>query len=471
MGDLVTYRAISAIAIFVVGIMVWALFRAPYLTATSLFNRLFIIVAITSAFFSAVSSAIGFGLLTSQESDDLFRNYILPPAFGVFVFFVAVAIWVGGAELVRNRDWFRSFNNDQGTPGIFADLLFFFERCVKLFILIPILAIILFFVSTWTSVVGIAGVDAVRYTYNQELSRLQTDCSGIIAFRANDQLFIDDLGVAIRDVKRAAQREQESGGQTGLRGKGATADYINGVAQWLSALEESALKIIEDDKARINKNPYEQSVCARKVNDLRTHLSRNAFENYDLWARTFETDFENFRLTLNTWRLDRRLLLFIEQQLANFDRANPKPFIRNTQNGSIQANVIEQYSSDVTDALKSLVRKQKLRKPPKPLLSDSELSPERGLEILTSWFNKQKTEATLTTNTQTQKPRSRSRAVVESETIKTLSIVGPRDAVLKNAQVFSDVWALALAWDYASYILLFVFLLFPSAERSARYKD
>ncbi|MEO0851207.1 MAG: hypothetical protein AAFY04_07345, partial [Pseudomonadota bacterium] len=55
--------------------------------------------------------------------------------------------------------------------------------------------------------------------------------------------------------------------------------------------------------------------------------------------------------------------------------------------------------------------------------------------------------------------------------IPGLSVITPRDAVLKNFQIFSDVWALAMSWDYASYILLLAFLFFPSAERAAGFKD
>ncbi len=382
--DLLTYIALTSIAILSIAGMVWAFFNSKPMAATSLFNRLFIIVAVTSAFFSAVSSAIGFGLITSQESADFFRNFVLPPAFGVFVFFVGVAIWVGGAELVRNRDWFRGLVRYTGVAGFFADMIFFLERSLKLFVVIPILATILFFISTWTSVVGIAGVDAVRHTYGEELSRLQTECTGIIAYRKNDQLFLDDLNAAARDVARAADREQNSGGQTGLRGKGTTTDYINGVAQWLSALENSALKIFEENKSQ--NSPYSERICTERVDGMRIMLSRNAFENYDLWVREFETEFEDFRLTLNSWRLDQRLQNFLEQQLANFDRANPVPFTQSGRLGELQRGVIESYSKEVTDALKSLLRKQKARKPPIPLPSAAEKSPERGLAIFTTWF-------------------------------------------------------------------------------------
>ena len=95
------------IILMMIGALTVTVLTSRRLEGSSLFNRLFIIVAVTSGFFSAVSSAIGFGLITSQESTDFFRNSILPPAFGAFVFFLAVAIWVGGAELVRERDWFR----------------------------------------------------------------------------------------------------------------------------------------------------------------------------------------------------------------------------------------------------------------------------------------------------------------------------------------------------------------------------
>ncbi|MEO0611981.1 MAG: hypothetical protein AAFY83_01505, partial [Pseudomonadota bacterium] len=137
--------------LILIGTMTYLILTARQLRGSSLFNRLFIVVAVTSACFSSISSAIGFGLITSQENEDLFRNAVLPPAFGMFVFFVTVAIWVGGAELVRNRDWFRAL---EGRSGPMADGLFFLERVVKLFVVIPILAMILFLVSTWTSVVG-----------------------------------------------------------------------------------------------------------------------------------------------------------------------------------------------------------------------------------------------------------------------------------------------------------------------------
>ena len=224
----------------------------------------------------------------------------------------------------------------------------------------------------------------MRHTYGEELSRLQTECTGIIAYRKNDQLFLDDLNAAARDVARAADREQNSGGQTGLRGKGTTTDYINGVAQWLSALENSALKIFEENKSQ--NSPYSERICTERVDGMRIMLSRNAFENYDLWVREFETEFEDFRLTLNSWRLDQRLQNFLEQQLANFDRANPVPFTQSGRLGELQRGVIESYSKEVTDALKSLLRKQKARKPPIPLPSEAEKSPERRLAIFTTWF-------------------------------------------------------------------------------------
>ena len=92
--DLLTYIALTSIAILSIAGMVWAFFNSKPMAATSLFNRLFIIVAVTSAFFSAVSSAIGFGLITSQESADFFRNFVLPPAFGVYVFLlVSLSGW------------------------------------------------------------------------------------------------------------------------------------------------------------------------------------------------------------------------------------------------------------------------------------------------------------------------------------------------------------------------------------------
>ncbi len=458
--------AIGAFGVIAMGFIIFLILNSRRLESSSLFNRLFIVVAVTSAFFSAVSSAIGFGLITSQESEDIFRNLVLPPAFGVFVFFVAVAIWVGGAELVRHRDWFRGLDKQSGGLAILADGLFFLERSVKIFFLIPLLALILFFISTWTSVVGIAGVDAVRYTYSSELARLQEECTGVVRFRLADLLFVDDLSIAIADVKRAARREAETGGQTGIRGRGATSDYIDGVAEWLGTLEKSARAIVNERQGDSDLNPYDPSVCSQQIDGMKLLLNSNAFENYDRWAREFENQFDGFAQTLNRWRLDRRLLLLMQQQLDNFDRANPKPLLSTGPSGAIQQQVIDRYADEVTNALNRLTRRQSSRKPSVPIPSAAELSPARGLDIFREIL-----DPPPPVDIEASRPPRRTQAVVEAERIPGLSIITPRDGVLKNFQIFSDVWALAIAWDYASYLLMLVFLFFPSAERAPAHKD
>lgn len=442
--------------LLVMGFVVAAILTSGRLKTSSLFNRLFIIVAVAAGFFSAVSSAIGFSLITSQESDDFFRNAALPPAFGVFVFFLAVAIWVGGAEFVRHRDWFRGVGG-----GFFSDMLFFVERCLKLFIVIPFLAIILFFVSTWTTVVGIGGADAVRHTYAFEIDRLQAECAGITAYRQRDFLFLEDLRLSVNDVTRVAANERNGGAQSGAAGAGAVTDYFIGLADWYRGLEESVAAIIEAPDPS-GADPYDPEICAANVDELKRLLSLNAFDNYDLWARVFETRFNDFVSVLNRWRHDRRIERLLDQQLSNFDRANPKPV--ETRITAAQKRAIDSYAEDVESALKTLIRKQKLAKPPIPLKSAAELSPARGLDIFRSWLNPPETE------TEDEKV-SRTQSVVENEFVPGLSTISPRDAVLKNANIFSDIWALALSWDYAPYILMFAFLFFPSAERSARYKD
>lgn len=461
-GGLATLNILGFGAVLVAIIAVAGALRAfissRRMRGSSLFNRLFIVVATTSAFFSAISSAIGFSLITSQENEDFLRNAVLPPAFGVFVFFLAVAIWVGGAELVRHRDWFRQLRG-----GALADGLFFLERGVKLFVVIPVLATILFFVSTWTTVVGIGGVDAVRYTYGQEVSRLQAECEGISAWRQRDLLFLEDLRLAVSDVARAARKEREGGAQTGSVGRGQVSAYFAGVAEWLAALEQSVGMIVEsDDPSGVD--PFVPGFCAARADDLSQKLSTNAHENYDLWLRGFATRFEELTNILNRWRRDRRIERLLETQLANFDRANPKPFAGDNRLSQGQRDAIDRYAQDVEKALKGLIRKQKLAKPPEPLKSAAEKSPARGLAII----------ATLISPVQSsgdEKKKSRTQAVVATEFVPGLSEITPRDAVLKNANIFSDVWALAIAWDYASYVLMLAYLFFPSAERAAGFKD
>lgn len=446
----------SLVIILVAGAL-WAFLSSRRMRGSSLFNRLFVVVATTSAFFSAISSAIGFSLITSQENDDFLRNAVLPPAFGIFVFFLAIAIWVGGAELVRQRDWFRNLEH-----GPLRDGLFFIERALKLFVVIPVLATILFFVSTWTTVVGIGGVDAVRLTYGQEISRLQSECESISAWRQRDLLFREDLRLAVMDVARVARNEREGGTQTGSRGRGQVSEYFNGVAEWLGALEQSVAFIVEgEDPSGVS--PFIPGLCAVRTEYLSRQLSMNAFDNYDLWLRGFSTSFEELTSVLNRWRRDRRIERLLETQLASFDRANPKPFSGDARLSVGQQDAINRYANDVESALKGLIRKQKLAKPPEPLKSAAEISPARGLAILGTFFVQETPSM--------EKRKSRTQAVVAAEFIPGLSEITPRDAVLKNANIFSDVWALAIAWDYASYILMLAYLFFPSAERAEGYKD
>ncbi len=442
----------------VVALMALLLFSAltsRRLQGSSLFNRLFVVVAVTAGFFSAVSSAIGFGLITSQESSDFFRNSVLPPAFGVFVFALAVAIWVGGAEFVRHRDWFRGIRG-----GFFADILFFIERAFKLFVVVPILAAILFFVSTWTTVVGIGGVDAVRHTYAFEIARLQSECAGITAYRQNDLLVLEDLRLSGEDVRRVALSESTSGSQSGARGQGPVTDYFTGIAEWYGGLESSVAELIEgDDPSGIS--PYAPQICQIKVEELRKLLAENAFQNYDAWAGEFEGAFDDFVAVLNRWRHDHRIERLLEQQLSSFSRANPRP---DANVSAAQKSSMTRYGNDVQSALQTLIRKQKLAKPPVPIKSASELSPARGLDIFRDWIDPPPPP---------EEPEkvSRAQSVVDAEFVPSLSTITPRDAVLKHANIFSDIWALAISWDYAPYILMLAFLFFPSAERARGFKD
>lgn len=447
--------AVSTAVVVFGGLFLLSMLASSRFDGSSLFNRLFIVVSVTAGFFSAVSSAIGFGLLTSEESTDLFRNAVLPPAFGVFVFALAIAIWVGGADFVRQRDWFRRVGD-----GALADILFFAERTVKLFVIVPLLATILFFVSTWTTVVGIGGVDAVRHTYAFEVERLAAECAGITQYRQRDFLFLEDLKLSVRDVKRATEKERTSGAQSGAAGPGAVAAYYAGLAEWYDGLAASVAAIIEADDPS-GADPYASDICAARIDELKRLLARRAYDNIDRWNREFETAFNDFALILNRWRQDRRIERLLDQQLANFDRANPKP------TGRIhpaQSRAINDYAENVEDALKSLIRKQKLAKPPVPLLSAAELSPARGLDIFRDLIDPPPPAAEPETV-------SRTLAVVEAEVVPGLATITARDAVLKNAKIFSDIWALAISWDYAPYILMLAFLFFPSAERAKGHKD
>lgn len=446
--------AVSVIAF--ITFLLWSVLTSRRMHGSSLFNRLFVVVAITAGFFSAVSSAIGFSLITSQESADFFRNAVLPPAFGVFVFCLAVAIWVGGAEFVRHRDWFRGMGD-----GFLADIMFFIERAIKLFIVVPVLALILFFVSTWTTVVGIGGVDAVRHTYSAEIDRLAAECAGITAYRQKDFLFLEDLRLAAQDVSRVAVSERQGGSQSGAAGDGAVTAYFNGIATWFAALEESVEAIIAGPPPS-GVDPYDPDICANKIGELKRMLSRNAFENIDRWNREFETAFDDFAGVLNRWRHDKRIERLLDAQLDNFARANPRPV--GARISERQREAMNAYAEEVESALQSLIRSQKLQKPPVPIKSAAEKSPARGLDIFREMFDPPPPP---------EEPEtvSRRQSVVDAEFVPGLSTMTPRDAVLKHANIFSDVWALALSWDYAPYILMLAFLFFPSAERAAGFKD
>ena len=448
----------SAIVLTLLGALTFAILTTRRLSGSSLFNRLFIVVATTSAFFSAVSSAIGFSLITSQETADFFRNAILPPAFGVFVFFLGVAIWIGGAELVRHRDWFRGLGD-----GPLATALHFIERSIKTFVIIPILSLILFVVSTWTTVVGIAGVDAVRTTYAYELDRLQAECAAIVAWRQRDYAILEELKLSVRTTTDSATREREGGFQTGSAGRGAVAAYIEGVAAWYAAVGASVEAALGGaDPTGVS--PFTPEICEAKSEAMRARLAADAYANYDAWASAFETAFNDFAIILNRWRQDRRIESLLQSQLDSFDRANPKPVAGLS---AAQARAIDAYAEGVRAALKKSLSAQRRNKPAAPIRSAAELSPERGLDIIAALF---RPDAAKEAGDAVKKP-SRTAEFVAAERIPGLSALTPRDAVLKHAQTYSDVWALGAAWDYASYVLMLAFLFFPSAERAAGRKN
>ncbi len=448
----------SGIVLALLGALTFSILTSRRLSGSSLFNRLFIVVATTSAFFSAVSSAIGFSLITSQETEDFFRNAILPPAFGVFVFFLGVAIWIGGAELVRHRDWFRGL-----AGGPVATALHFIERSIKIFVIIPVLSLILFVVSTWTTVVGIAGVDAVRTTYAYEIDRLQAECAAIVAWRQRDIAAFDDLKLSVITTKEAAARERDGGFQTGSTGRGAVAAYIEGVAQWYGTVGAGVEAVLTSEDPT-GLSPFATDICGTKSEALRKQLAANAYANYDAWAGAFESGFNDFTIILNRWRQDRRIETLLQSQLDAFDRANPKPVAGLSTS---QARAIDYYSIEVRAALKKSLNSQRRNKPSPPIASAAELSPERGLDIIAAQFRRN-ANADKAPN---PKKQSRTAEIVASERIPGLSSITPRDAVLKHVQIFSDVWALGIAWDYASYVLMLAFLFFPSAERAAGRKD
>lgn len=446
----------SAVVLALMGAVTVAILTSKMLEGSSLFNRLFVIVAATSMFFSAVSSAIGFSLITSQETADFFRNAVLPPAFGVFVFFLGITVWIGGAELVRHRDWFRGMGD-----GPLATLLHFLERSVKIFIVIPILSVILFVVATWTTVVGLAGVDAVRATYAAEVDRLQTECAGIVAWRQRDRTALGFLKSSVGAATGSAIREREGGFQTGSIGRGAVAAYIEGVAQWYAAVGDSAAAILEE-KDPAGLSPFEPDICAAESKRLRALLAANAYENYDAWASEFEASFNDFAIILNRWRQDRRVETLLQSQLDAFNGANPKPVAGMTP---AQERAINVYADEVTGAVQKVLSTQRRSKPSVPLQSAAERSPERGLDIVLAYVRPAPEPPA------PAKKKSRDAAAVAAERIPSLSTITPRDAVLKHAATFSDVWALGIAWDYASYVLMLAFLFFPSAERAAGRKD
>jgi hypothetical protein len=382
----------------------------------------------------------------------------LPPAFGVFVFFLGVAIWIGGAELVRHRDWFRGLGN-----GPLATALHFIERSIKIFIIIPILSLILFVVSTWTTVVGIAGVDAVRTTYAYELDRLQAECAAIVAWRQRDFAILEELKLSVRTTTDSAAREREGGFQTGSAGRGAVAAYIEGVAGWYASVADSVEATLNGaDPAGVR--PFDPEICAATSERMRAHLAADAYANYDAWAGAFETSFNDFAIILNRWRQDRRIESGLQSQLDSFDRANPKPVAGLS---SAQERAIDAYAEGVRAALKKFLSAQRRNKPAAPIKSAAELSPERGLDIIRALL---RADAATKADVDVKRP-SRTPEVVAAERIPGLSALTPRDAVLKHAQAFSDVWALGAAWDYASYVLMLAFLFFPSAERAAGRKD
>ena len=432
-GFIALYLGLSATCFFV---SLGSLYVSSRLArGASMFSALYTLVAALSATMSAFTSFLGVQLVFQTENASLFSNWILPLFLSAFVFVFALALWVGGGDAVHTRHW------SPGGRGAGSVFLGFFERLTK-WVLLAIPACGLFILSTWTSALGLGGKEAVKLHYELEVARLVGECERTVQYTANEDAFLRNLQQTVTNLKTLAEAER-SGALSGIAGAGPASTYLLRLTEWLDGLTESAESQITVGRGRGGLEEM-RGLCTRESEGFARRFKNIETWNFRRWERLFAADFDQFRATLTDWRDRPTIIAFVETQLAARDLAVSPPALGSGPQADRTRAMLQAYTAQVESRLRDLIAEFG-GGPPRPLPANTAWSLADLLPIAT--------------------PSAPAATESRGTEIAGLQFISARQAILQYAFLAIDIWAFAIAWDFASYALIIIYIFFPGLGR------
>lgn len=382
----------------------------------SLFHSFFSIVALISAGFSALTSFLGVRIIFESETESLFSSFILPFGLSLFIFVYALALWIGGSDLVRRQYW--------AERGFGA----FLERLLK-WLILALPGIGLFVLSTWTSALGLGGRDAIRIHYTAEVARLLADCEATAQFRAREDDFLANLEITVKQLRELSAQERERGVISGVAGAGDVVNYVERLSAWLALITQEASGLRDGGELA--------AMCEKSGDSLLKELGKIGGTAFKPWERRFIDRFDTLRTEINEARTKGSPIGFVGEQVAAMETKVVRPELGPSPTAQSLRAAIDRYAERVHTALSALISKYGAS-PPAPL-------PPTAVWGVGDLFDADGT------STEGQ----------SASTVPGLAVISARGAIWQYGDALFDIWAFALVWDFASYLLMIVYILFP----------
>ena len=297
--------------------------------------------------------------------------------------------------------------------------------------------------STWTSALGLGGKDAVRRHYEVEVARLIAECERAVEAPRNEEAFLTNLDQTVANLIRIA-REERRGALSGMSGSGPAREYLERLSGWLSSVAKSARQQIATEKGG-NRSEEILKACMKDGRALNKRLDKIETTNFKKWERNFARAFDKMRLKIIDLRKRATVLTFVEAQLEAMDLSVVPPQMPNTPTGKRVAAQLEAYTDQVRLRLSELIGR-------------FDTMPPRPLPPTPTW-----SVADLLTSAESSAPSTPK--ADDGRDIPALQQTSARQAIWQYAYQAFDIWAFALSWDFASYALIIIYVVFPGLDR------
>lgn len=300
----------------------------------------YIAFLVIAAAVSAYTTFYGLQSLFFDESEGIFRFYILPVVISVGSFFFILWAW--------------------GKPAHVMDKVGPWKKLYLLFVYAPIAGVFILGISTMTSVIGIGGDDTVKYHLTQTLETYEQSLDEIKRFREQELPLAETTKLYGERFNGMASEERATGRLTGVTGGGAVTRYLEGLGDY--ALRMNSTIIQSNQEADIKFNTLNMMLT-----NLRAELEDGALD------RGFAERMREFRERFNELRglmikmAEESPLPAIRAQAADGQVLNPRTALSSHDAGlaakqermiSELQMTLDRFSERLTEQLDSLDKRE-----------------------------------------------------------------------------------------------------------------